>query len=77
VPHVGLAPRVHTLILGSGAFRNAMVPFAFRRWVIRWPPRYFINLGPLPVMSTQPLTDARCVFIAAACLFIVSYDVID
>ncbi|MCL2135039.1 MAG: virulence RhuM family protein, partial [Candidatus Bathyarchaeota archaeon] len=31
------------------------------RWVIRWPPRCFINLGPLPAMSTQPLTDARVV----------------
>ncbi|MCL2134483.1 MAG: hypothetical protein FWH37_02855 [Candidatus Bathyarchaeota archaeon] len=27
MPHDGLAPRVHTLISSSGAFRNAMVPF--------------------------------------------------
>ncbi|MCL2134879.1 MAG: hypothetical protein FWH37_04915 [Candidatus Bathyarchaeota archaeon] len=27
MPHDGLAPRVHTLISSTDAFRNAMVPF--------------------------------------------------
>ena len=33
--------------------------FVFRRWIIRWPPICFINLGPLSAMSIQPFTDAH------------------